>query len=225
MLAYVADLAAIQPYSGWRNSASLGEAEALRYVESRLSELPYLAEIGMELEPQSFRVFMATELRDTRLQLTMAGQAAPLEVPAAGLRGRATIAPGTTFRFGWRTERPQPDPQVAEGSVVLVRSASELAAVGRNGLKDKVVLLDYAAIDRIVLQSTEKALEVASDLRSKEPAGLVLVTTFSNVPGESHGAFVGDLSALTWAGQGDPIPTLYVRLEDLQPAGITAGTI
>jgi hypothetical protein len=57
-------------------------------------------------------------------------------------------------------------------------------------------------------------------LLAKQPAGLVLVTQFSNQAGESHGSFVGDLSALTWVDTRPALPTLYVRLEDLAPAGV-----
>jgi hypothetical protein len=49
----------------------------------------------------------------------------------------------------------------------------------------------------------------------------VLVTRFSNQPDESHGSFVGDVSALNQVETNPAPPTLYVRLEDLAPAGIT----
>ena len=48
----------------------------------------------------------------------------------------------------------------------------------------------------------------------------MLVTSFSNRRGDSHGSFVGDLSALVSVSTGPPPPTVYVRLEDLTPAGI-----
>jgi hypothetical protein len=57
-------------------------------------------------------------------------------------------------------------------------------------------------------------------LLAKEPAGLVLITRFSNEPDESHGAFVGDGSALTWVRGVPVVPALYARLEDLAPAGV-----
>ena len=85
LLAFLEDLTAIQPYSGWRNSASQGEAEALDYIEEKLGEFKYLQDLGLDLERQSFRVFMATELWETRLHLTVDGQ--EVEVSADGLRG------------------------------------------------------------------------------------------------------------------------------------------
>jgi hypothetical protein len=65
-----------------------------------------------------------------------------------------------------------------------------------------------------------RAMETASTLLEKEPAGLILVTQFSNEPGVSHGAFVGDASALDGVAAATAPPTLYVRLEDLTTAGI-----
>ena len=39
-------LTAIQPYSGWRSTATEGEADALGYVAETLRELSYLQDIG-----------------------------------------------------------------------------------------------------------------------------------------------------------------------------------
>ena len=62
LYAVLEDLTAIQPYSGWRNSASSGEAEGLDYIAGRLADLGYLASLGMEQERQTFRVPTATEI-------------------------------------------------------------------------------------------------------------------------------------------------------------------
>jgi hypothetical protein len=215
----MADLTAIQPYSGWRNSASEGEAEALDYVTQKLGELDYLDSLGLELETQDFRVFMGTELWDTRLQISVEGQ--EVEVPADGLRGpRDDVAQALRFDSDGVLNDSTRDPAVVEGPVVLVRSADEISALNRGDLSGTVVFLDYTAIDRVVQGGTRQAVEVAWDLLAKEPAGLVLVTTFSNRPGESHGTFVGDNSALNWVATDTAPPTLYVRLEDLAPVGI-----
>ena len=219
LFGYLEDLTAIQSYSGWRNSASEGEAEAQDYVARILGEHPYLRGLGLEFERQDFRVFLGTELWDTRLHLTMDGQ--EIEVPADGLRGpRDDVAQALRFDSDGALNDSARDPVVVEGPVVLVRSAGEVNALSRDEVQGKVVFLDYAAIDRIVQGSAQKGIQVAWELLEKEPAGLVLVTTFSNQVGESHGAFVGDLSALNWVGTGAAPPTLYVRLEDLGPAGI-----
>ena len=58
LFAFMEDLTGIQPYSGWRNSASEGEAEAIDYVTKKLKELGHLDNLGLELERQSFRVFL-----------------------------------------------------------------------------------------------------------------------------------------------------------------------
>ena len=74
LFASLEELMAIQPYSGWRNSATEGEAEALEYVANTLEELAYLQGLGLQLERESFHVFLATELWETRLYLTTQGQ-------------------------------------------------------------------------------------------------------------------------------------------------------
>jgi len=218
LFAFLEGLTAVQPYSGWRSSATEGEAEALDYVAERLSELEYPEGLGIELERQSFYVFLSTELWETRLHLTVDGQ--EVEVPADGLRGhRDDVAQALRFDSDGELNDSTRDPVVVAGPVVLVRSAEAIAVITPADLKGKVVFLDYAAIDR-VLHGKRKAVEIASDLLAKEPAGLMLVTHSSTAPGESHGTFVGDLSALTWVETRPAPPTLYARLEDLAPAGI-----
>jgi len=220
LLASLEDLTAIQPYSGWRNSASQGEAEAMDYVEERLGEFDYLQELGLDLERQSFHVFLGTELWETRLHLTVDGQ--EIEVPADGLRGpRDDIAQALRFDSDGALNDSTRNPVGVEGPVVLVRSAEEIEALSPADLKDKVVFVDYALIDRVLL-GERRAVRMASDLVAKEPAGLVLVTRFSNQPDESHGTFVGDVSALNQVESSPAPPTLYVRLEDLAPAGIAS---
>ena len=218
LFASMEDLTGIQPYSGWRNSATQGEAEALDYVAERLGEFEYLQDLGLDLERQSFHVFLGTELWETRLHLTVDGQ--EVEVPADGLRGhRDDIAQALRLDSDGVLNDSTRDPVVVEGPMVLLRSAGEINALSTADLQGKVVFLDYAAIDRVLLGRRE-AVQIATDLLAKEPAGLVLVTRFSNQPGESHGSFVGDVSALNWVETSPAPPTLYVRLEDLAPAGI-----
>ena len=217
MFSYLEDLTSIQPYSGWRNSGSEGEQEALDYVEGKLGELQYLRGLGLEVERQTFRVFMATELWETRLHLVVHGQ--EVEMPASGLRGpRDGIAQTLRFDSDGNLNDTERNPVVVEGPVVLVKSSADVSGLTAQGLQGKVVFVDYAAVDRSVLD--QEAMRVASDLLSKGPAGLVLVTRFSNEPGASHGTFVGDVSAFNFVEIGTALPILYVRLEDLAPAGI-----
>jgi len=82
---YLEDLTAIQAYSGWRNSVSLGEAEALDYVARTLDGFVYLQGLGLSLERQSFHVFMGMDIHTSDLFLTLNGQ--EIEVPADMPRG------------------------------------------------------------------------------------------------------------------------------------------
>ncbi len=218
LLAFTTDLTAIQPYSGWRNSATAGEAEALDYVAGRLGELTYLNSLGLELERQNFRVFMSTEQWETGLRLTLGGQ--EFELPAAGLRGpREDVTQALRFDSDGALNDSQRDPVVVQGPVLLLRSEQEINALGSSGVQGRVVFLDYAVIDKALL-GMQEAAEIAGNLMEKSPAGLVLVTQFSTAQGESHGFGVGDVSALNRVETDAAPPTLYVRLEDLAPAGI-----
>jgi hypothetical protein len=218
LFGFLSDLTAIQPYSGWRNSASEGEAEALEYVAGKLDGLEYLQSLGMGLESQSFHVFLGTDLWETRLHLMVDGQ--EVEVPADGLRGpRDDIGQALRFDSDGELNDAEPDPVVVEGPVVVIRSADEIQALKPDDVRDRVVLLDFAAIDRSVMDTSD-AVKIASDLLEEGPAGLVLVTQFSNEQRESHGAFVADNSALNWVRTETAPPTLYARLEDLAPAGV-----
>jgi hypothetical protein len=220
LFAFMEDLARIEPYSGWRNSATQGEAEALDYVTAELDGFEYLQDLGLELERQSFHVFLGNELWDTRLHLTVGGQ--EVEVDADGLRGpRDDIAQALRFDSDGTLNDSTRDPVVVEGPVVLIRSASEMGSLSPTDLRGRVVFLDYAVVDRALLGKA-RAAGIASDLLTNEPAGLVLVTRFSNRPGESHGSFVGDLSALHQVEAAPVPPTLYVRMEDLAPTGVTS---
>jgi len=220
LFASLEDLTGIQPYSGWRNSATQGEAEALDYVAERLSEFEYLQELGLDLERQSFHVFLGAELWDTRLHLTVDGQ--EVEVPADGLRGpRDDIAQALRFDSDGTLNDETRNPVIVEAPAVLIRSAREIRALSQADLRGQVVFLDYAVVDRVLL-GKERATGIASDLLAKEPVGLVLVTRFSNQPNESHGSFVGDVSAFNQVETSSAAPILHVRLEDLAPAGITS---
>ena len=218
LLATITDLTAIQPYSGWRNSASEGEAEALDYVAGQLDGMVYLNSLGLSLERQTFHVFLGMDLWQTRLVLTLGGQ--QVEVPADGLRGpRDDVAQALRFDSDGVLNDSNRDPLTADGPVLVVRSAAEIRALNRDEVQGRVVFLDYAVIDRVLVEQNQ-AVGLAAGLLEKDPAGLVLVTTNSNEPGESHGTFVGDGSAVTWVDSAPLPPTLYVRLEDLAPAGI-----
>ncbi|HSJ55922.1 MAG TPA: M28 family metallopeptidase [Anaerolineae bacterium] len=219
LFVYLEDLTAIQPYSGWRNSGTEGEAEALEYVAAALGDMPFLAGLGLELERQEFHVFLATELWDTSLTLTVAGR--EVEVPADGLRGpRDDIAPALRFDSDGVLNDADRDPVSATGAAIVIRSESDLNAITPADVRGKIILLDYALVDRSIYD-TGTTVRRASEIAAREPAGIVLITEFSNIMGESHGAFVGDGSAFHWVSVAPNPPVLYARLEDLAPAGIT----
>lgn len=218
LLGFIADLTAIEPYSGWRNSATVGEAQALEYVSTTLAAYNYLQGLGLEVERQQVRAFMGTELWETRLYLTVGGQ--EIEVPAEGLRGpRDEIALALRFDSDGTLNDAERNPRSAAGPIVLCRTMAEVRALGAAALADKVLFLDYAVIDRAVLGRPE-AQQNATEVLAKRPAGLVLVTQFTNQIGASHGAFVGDNSVLNWVQEYPYPPTLFVQIENLVPAGI-----
>jgi len=128
LFAYLEELTAIQAYSGWRNSASMGETQALEFVGEKLRQFDHLQEIGLELENQRFRVFLSTELWDTVLDLTVAGE--EIRVPADGLRGpRDDIMQALRFDSDGVLNDSERNPVVVKGPVVLVRSAEEIDAL------------------------------------------------------------------------------------------------
>ena len=154
---------------------------------------------------------------ETRLQVTVDGQT--FEVPASGLRGpRDDVAQALRFDSDGVPNDDARNPVVMEGAAVLLRSVDKIDDVG-GGARGKIVFLDYAAIDRVLL-GQERAVGAVETVLAAQPAGLVLITQFSNAPGESHGFAVGDNSALNWTETEPSVPVLYARLEDLGQAGI-----
>ncbi|CAG0927593.1 Aminopeptidase S [Thermoflexales bacterium] len=214
---YMTDLTAIQPYSGWRNSATEGEAEALDYVAGQLQQFEYLKQLGLTLERQDFRVFLATELWETRLEVQIAGR--DFEIPADGLRGhRDVIDYALHFDSDGKLNDANRDPVVVNESIVVVRTADDINALKPGDVQGKVVFLDYAPIDTTQVQ--ERAYDHALTLLRQNPAGIVVVTHFSNAQHESHGTFIGDGQPFGWLDVDHLPPILYVRLEDMKSAGI-----
>lgn len=212
------ELTSIGASSLWRTSASRGETEALDLLVARLGELPFLRAAGLEVERQNFRTYLATEVWTASLELTVGGWG--VEVPAHALSGsRENLALALRFDSNGAINDAARDPVVVRAPAVVVRSAGEVAALDPAAVRGRVVLLDYAVIDRGIM-TVQAAGEIATALLAKGPAGLILVTSFSNLHGQSHGSFVGDLSVLVSLDTIPAVPTLYVRLEDLAGAGI-----
>jgi hypothetical protein len=221
LLAYLEDLTSIQPYSGWRNSASSGEAEALDYVDAKLKGFSSLQAMGLELERQSFPVYMSTEIRDSRLVLTVDGQ--EIEVPADGLRGSRNLRPmAAYFDSDGAIGDTSPNPMTADGSPLFVLDDEKLYSLMAHDLEDKILFVDYSLIDFTVNSVGAENTDQLIRLMDQGPTGLVLVTQYSNRDGESRGTLIGDGSNFGLAVPSARMPVLYARIEDLSPAGILA---
>ena len=86
----------------------------------------------MELERQEFGVFISTELRETRLALTVGGR--EVEVPADGLRGeRDNTDLAIRFDSDGVFNDNQPDPVVVQGAVVVAHSEKEIREPDHSG--------------------------------------------------------------------------------------------
>lgn len=216
---YLDDLTAIQPYSGWRNSGSRREAEALDYVAQKLDGFTNLQSNGLELERQRYKVFSSVELWETRLQLTVQGQ--EIEVPADGLRGSRYIPQlALSLDSDGSANDNQRNPREAKASPLLVQDVETLFALTSKDVDDRIMFLDYAVIDTVVNDNYLTNGEKLMKLINQGLDGLVLVTHYSNRDGESRATFVGDGGVFQSLDHIARIPILYVRLEDLGPAGI-----
>ena len=202
----------------FRTSGTSGERAAFDLVAARLSELRYLAALGATVERVPFRVPLASEARAATLSLRVAGS--EVAVPAHALQGhRDDLARALRFDSDGRPDDDVPDPVTVEGTAAVVREASVLYALPAGAMRGRVLFADYALVDRGVVTASAASGAAVALLRA-EPAALVLVTRFSNVRGEAHGSFAGDVSSLVGLLDPPAVPTLYARLEDLSPAGI-----
>ncbi len=216
---YLEALTSIQPYSGWRNSGSSGEAEALDYVQEQLDRFSNLKTSGMELERQEFKVYTGVELWTTEIHLTVGGK--EVEVPADGLRGsRYDPKIALSLDSDGKANDAERNPLEAIGSILFVNQAEELDKLSPTDVKNMVMVLDYALIDSVTNPDFVSNAQRLIRLIDNGLNGLILVTSYSNVDGESRGTMVGDGGIFQWFNHKQPIPILYVRLEDLKTAGI-----
>ncbi|KAA0251885.1 MAG: Zn-dependent exopeptidase M28 [Acidobacteria bacterium] len=219
MLADLSALTAIGQDALFRTSGTSGEREAFDLVASRLSGFSHLAALGATVERVPFRVPLASEVHEASLSLRVGGSW--VDVPAHALQGhRDDLSRALRFDSDGRAGDDRPDPVTAEGSPYFVQLPSSLYALPAGSMQGRVLFADYALLDRGVVSAAE-ATQAAAALLLTRPAALVLVTRYSNVRGEAHGSFVGDVSSLVSLLDPPPAPTLYARLEDLGPAGIT----
>ena len=214
LFAYIKDLTTLQAYSGWRNSATEGEAEALDYAAGTLGEFAHLQSLGLDLERQSFHVFLATEIWESRLFLTINGQES--KVPTNAISGhRKEVKQALHFDSDGALNDADRNPLKVAGKALLLRSADEVLNLTQDNAQGKIVFLDFGAIDPAE-QGEGVGAQLVTALIQKDVAGLVLVTE------RGHGKFVGDGTILEEITLNEVIPMLYVRLEDLSPVGITS---
>jgi hypothetical protein len=218
LLDTLTDLTSIGDHNGWRNSTSRGEGQAIAWVEERLEGLRFLRGRGLELEREYFRTYLGIEFYQTRVHLRSGGDF--VEVPAdapSGHRDRIDLA--IRFDSDGALNDSRRDPVVVEGPPVVIRTVPHIEALTPSQVAGRVVFLDYQLIDRVV-NEREVATERAWRVAELQPAGIVMVTSYSNRRGFSHGSFASDLPAFTWV-EVDPLPpVLLVRLEDLDVAGV-----
>lgn len=220
LFTYLEALTSIQAYSGWRTAATAGEVEAFDYVEAQLNQFEALQAWGLELERQSFNVFITTEIWEARLQLTTKdGQ--EIEVPANGLRG-SRYDPDLTMAFDSDGEinDVNANPLSASGTPLLVRNAKQLYALKDEEIQGHVLFFDSALIDSYASSNYREIGSQLMQVIDRGIAGLVLVTEFHNQAGKSHGTVIGDGTFFQYLIPGAHVPILYARLEDLAPAGV-----
>ncbi len=214
LFAFIKDLTSLQPYSGWRNSATEGEAEALDYVSETLGEFAYLQSLGLELERESFHVFLATEIRESRLLLTIDGRES--SVPTNAISGhRKELDKALRFDSDGVPNDSEPNPVEVAGGALLLRTSDDVLNLAQDDAQGRIAFLDFAAIDPAAV-GTEVGAELVSALIQKGVAGLVLVTETGG------GKYAGDGTILAEIAADEVIPLLYARLEDLAGAGVAS---
>lgn len=218
MLATLGELTAIGADGLWRTSGSAGERQAFGWLRDRLGELERLEGLGAEVERRAFRIPIATEVWEARLELARGGTWHT--VPVHAMQGhREMLARTLRFDTDGQPNDTARNPVDVEAPARLIRTYQELHALGASALEGQVALVDYAVFDR-GLMDLATAQSRASELLGKRPAAVVLVTSYSNRQGEPHGSFIGDVSGFAYIDTPAPVPTAFTRLEDLTPAGV-----
>ncbi len=218
LLELLEELTSIRPHRGWRTSTTSGERMALDWVESKLAGMSFLTRRGLEIQRETFRTFTGAEFHETSVTLRSNGQ--DFTAPADGAPGHRDVI-GWAIRFDsdGALNDNDADPVVVSSRPLIVRTTEEIYGLPASQVAGRVVFLDYAAVDR-ALVGTNEAVTRAWVLLDKQPAAVVLVTTFSNTDGVSHGSFAGWLNPYTWVDIETHTPVLSLRLEDLEPFGI-----
>ena len=216
LLEYTEALCEIQPYSGWRNSATSGELEAANYVAGVLESFPTLGEMGMTVQIEEFNVFMATEVWQAELSVCLEGE--EYQIPVCAPRGpRDDTQIAASFDSDGSLGDEERDPLTIEGQVMVVDSESAIRAL-TNEARDKILIVPYALVDRAIMPPA-KAEDLARDILRAGPRAVVLITQWSSREGESHGTFAYEGGAFAEVND-NHTPIVVARLEDMAHAGI-----
>jgi hypothetical protein len=216
LLGYVQALTEIQPYSGWRNSATSGELEAVEYAQGVLDSMAGLTEMGMTTEVEEFNVFMATEVWETRLSVTVEGQ--EYQIPVSAPRGpRDDTRIAASFDSDGSLGDEQRDPLTVQGQALVVDSSRGVRSLGQEA-QGRILFVPYALVDRAI-KDPAQAEELATQILHAGPRAVVLVTQWSSVEGESHGTFAYEGGVFAEVNDSHT-PLVVARLEDMAPAGI-----
>ncbi|NTV36491.1 MAG: Zn-dependent exopeptidase M28, partial [Anaerolineaceae bacterium] len=218
MFGHLEILTAIQPYSGWRNSATLGELEAQDYVASILKEMTFLNQSGLTIERQEFHVFLSTEQWQSSLEINLGGKT--YSIPAQGMRGnRDSIKSALRFDSDGKLNDSDSNPLRANGNILVVEDEAALKKLTPQEAAGKILFVNFELVDSGV-NTRDYAGTNASRLLNLNPNGIVLITENNFQPGGSHGTFSYDGSSFQNYSGSVKVPVLVVRLEDIQAQGI-----
>lgn len=218
MLGALGELTAIGADGLWRTSGSAGERQAFAWLRAQLDGLGNLKALGTEVLREEFRIPVATEVWEARGELEIRGSGRV--VPMHALQGhREILARTLRFDTDGRPNDSDRNPVEVTGPATLIRTWGELQALGMSEMQGRVAVVDFAIFDR-GLVDLAISISRAAQLLARNPAAILLVTSFSNRRGEAHGSFVGDVSGFAHLDSPAPVPTLYARIEDFAPAGI-----
>jgi hypothetical protein len=219
MLSTLAELTAIGADSLWRTAGSRGEAAARQLVTERLRALPFLNASGLTIEQQSFHLPVTTEVWQTRLVLRTGGR--DVEVPAHALFGSQEILEwALRMDTDGKANDLERNPITEAGPILPISSLTELER-NASGLAGRIVILNYSALDSWLV--TSQSTEVIKRVLAGKPRAILLLTSFSNQVGTSHGHNAGETGfSFSRLAAGTTPPVLVVRLEDLTVAGVSS---
>jgi hypothetical protein len=233
MLTHLEYLTNIQAYSGFRTAGTTGEVESFDYIAAKLERLDGLKAMGLQIERQSFEVYVSTEIHSAELFLTGA-DGVEVEVPVSALRGsRYNLENSLYFDTDGRFEDLQNDPMTSGGLAALdgnagkqyaalfIQTTLQLKKLSAEDVQDRILFADASLFDAVNTAAYETNRTELNNAIDQGAAGVVLVSKYSNNNGENHGSFVNEGYYFQNMPPTRRIPILAVRLEDLAPAGIT----